>query len=145
MSQQPGRGFWGHDRGCRRQVIFASLVLTWFFAAVPAFAQDQPSVNDIITQMQHDLNLSDDQVASITQVVESYVSASTDLQKSIDDGTINPSAIDSQKQQLKAVEYQGIAQYLRPDQLTQWNYMQGQDQGNEDAGEEEAGEAQNSH
>ena len=30
------------------------------------------------------------------------------------------SAIDSQKQQIKAAEDQGIAQYLRSDQLSEW-------------------------
>lgn len=97
-----------------------------FITATPSFAQDQQSANDIVLKMQHDLNLSDDQVSNITQVVERYVMASQELQKSIDDGTINPSAIDSQKQQIKAAEYQGISQYLRSDQLYEWNNIQAQ-------------------
>src|SRR5579863_3493889 len=90
--------------------------------------------------MQHDLNLSQDQVANITQIIERYVDASSDLQKSIDDGTINPSAIDSQKQQIKAVEEQGIAQYLRSDQLSEWNNIESQDQKGENTGGDEPGE-----
>ena len=39
---------------------------------------------------------------------------------------MNPSAIDSQKQQIKAAEDQGISQYLSSDQLSQWNNIQGQ-------------------
>jgi hypothetical protein len=93
---------------------------------IPAFAQEHQSTNDIITKMKIALNLSGDQVADITQVIDRYVDASNELQKSIDDGTMNQSAIDSQKQQLKAVEEQGIAQYLRSDQLYQWNNIQGQ-------------------
>ena len=76
--------------------------------------------------MKNVLNLSDDQVANITQVIDRYADASNELQKSIKDGTINQSAIDSQKQQLKAIEDQGIAQYLRSDQLSEWRNIQGQ-------------------
>ena len=76
--------------------------------------------------MKVQLNLSDDQVANITQVIDRYVDASNDLQQSIEDGTIDQSAIDSQKQQLKAQEDQGMAQYLRSDQLSQWRMIEGQ-------------------
>jgi hypothetical protein len=93
---------------------------------IPAFAQEHQSTNEIITKMKIALNLSDDQVANITQIIDRYVDASNELQKSIDDGTMNQSAIDSQKEQLKAVEEQGIAQYLRSDQLYQWNNIQSQ-------------------
>ncbi len=105
------------------------------FTTVPAFALEQQSTNDIVLKMQHDLNLSEDQVANITQIVERYTEASDDLQKSIEDGTINQSAIDSQKQQIKAAEDQGVAQYLRPDQLNEWNQIQGQgDRGGDSSG-----------
>jgi hypothetical protein len=102
------------------------LMVLLLMGAAPVFAQESESSNDIITKMQHDLNLSDDQVSNITQVIERYTIASSDLQQSIEDGTINPSAVDSQKQQIKAAEDQGIAQYLRPDQLYQWHNIQGQ-------------------
>jgi uncharacterized membrane protein YcgQ (UPF0703/DUF1980 family) len=107
-----------------------------FIITAPVFAQDQQNANDVILKMQHDLNLSEDQVASITQVVQRYVDASNELQKSIDDGTINQSAVDSQKQQLKAVEEQGIEQYLRSDQVYKWDQIQGQSdqQADSDAG-----------
>jgi len=97
-----------------------------FFTAIPAFAQNQQSANDIVLKMQHDLNLSQVQVANITQIIERYVDASNDLQKSIDDGSINSSAVDSQRQQIKAAEEQGIAQYLRSDQLTEWSQIESQ-------------------
>jgi hypothetical protein len=97
------------------------------FAFTPAIAQDAQNTNDIISRMQHDLNLSDDQVAGVTQVVERYAMASADLQKSIDDGTMNPSAVDSQKQQIKSQEEQGISQYLRPDQVYKWSAIEAQD------------------
>jgi len=107
-------------------------------SAFPVFAQSQQNANDIILKMQHDLNLSQDQVANITQIIERYVDASNDLQKSIDDGTMNPSAVDSQRQQIKAAEEQGIAQYLRSDQLTEWNQIQGQMDQQKDNGDSDA-------
>jgi hypothetical protein len=102
------------------------LLMIVFILTTPALAQEQQSANDIVLKMQHDLNLSEDQVANITQIIERYVAASNDLQKSIDDGTINPSSADSQKQQIKAAEEQGIAQYLRSDQLSEWGQIQDQ-------------------
>ena len=103
-----------------------TLLIILFISMPLVLAQDQQSNNDTILRMKTALNLSDDQVTNITQIMDRYTIASNDLQKSIDDGTINPSAIDSQKQQIKAAEDQGIAQYLRPDQLSQWNNIQNQ-------------------
>ena len=102
------------------------VVLIFLFALPAAFAQEHQSTNELMSRMRTALNLSDDQVSNITQIVDRYVDASKELEKSIDDGTINPSAVDSQKELLKAAEGQGIAQYLRPDQLSQWNIIQKQ-------------------
>jgi hypothetical protein len=101
-------------------------LITLFIVIVPCFAQEHQSTNDIIARMKTALNLSDDQVANITQIIDKYVDASYDLQKSIDEGTMNQSAIESQKQQIKAAEDQGIAQYLRSDQLSQWRTIESQ-------------------
>jgi len=103
-----------------------AFLIIFLAAAISAFAQEHQSTNDIITKMKVNLNLSDTQVTYITQVIDRYVDASNELQKSIDDGTINPSAIDSQKQQIKAAEDQGIAQYLQSDQLSQWRAIESQ-------------------
>lgn len=111
------------------------LLTAFVIMTIPVSAQEGQSANDIVLKMQHDLNLSQDQVANITQIVQRYVDASNELQKSIDDGTISESAIDSQTQQIKAAEEQGIAQYLRSDQLNEWNQIQGQaDQQDDDQG-----------
>jgi len=107
-------------------ILIHFFLITLLIGAIPVFAQEHQSTSDIMTTMKNDLNLSDDQVAGITQVIDRYVDASNDLQKSIEDGTMNPSAIDSQKQQIKAAEYQGISQYLRSDQLSEWNNIQSQ-------------------
>ena len=107
------------------KTIYLFLIVL-FIGILPAFAQDQQRANDIVLKMQHDLNLSQDQVANITQIVNRYVMASNDLEKSIADGSMNPSSVDSQRQQIKAAESQGIAQYLRSDQLSQWNNLESQ-------------------
>ena len=101
--------------------IIALMVLT-----MPVLGQEHDSTNDIVSKMKVDLNLSDSQVAGITQVIDRYVDSSDELQRSIDDGTMNQSAIDSQRQQIKALEDQGLAQYLRSDQLAEWNNIQAQ-------------------
>jgi len=113
-------------------------------AGIPAAAQEHQSTNDMIIKMKVALNLSDSQVAGITQVIDRYTDGSNELQKSVEDGTANQSAIESQKQQLKAVEEQGIAQNLRSDQLSQWNTLEsqmgrqkGDDSGNADTGSDE--------
>jgi hypothetical protein len=122
---KPWRAFFGMEKQMKLKSIFLSLMILDLFTAV-LFAQEHQSTNDTVTKMKIALNLSDSQVADITQVIDRYTDASNELQKSIDDGTVNQSAVDSQKEQLKAVEEQGIAQYLRSDQLSQWNMVQGQ-------------------
>ena len=102
------------------------LFIVLFFAAMSGFAQAQQSAEDIINKMKTDLDLREDQVAKITPIIEKYSMAFHDLQKSIDDGTINPSAIDSQRAQLKSAESQELSPYLKPYQISQWNSIQGQ-------------------
>ena len=68
------------------RLIPGGLLLSFLFIVIsmPVFAQEHQSTNDIITRMKNALNLSDDQVANITQVIDRYVDASNDLQKSIE-------------------------------------------------------------
>jgi hypothetical protein len=106
--------------------FFTVFLIVFLATTHPVHAQDASRANDSIAKMKVDLNLQDDQVYHITPIIEKYAIAFQDLQKSIDDGTINPSAIDSQTQQIKAAEAQELSQYLRPDQISQWSYMQGQ-------------------
>ena len=70
--------------------------------AMPAFAQEPQSANDIVKKMKTLKFMQQDQVTNITPIIENIRVAFHDLQKSIDDGTINPSAIDSQKQANKS-------------------------------------------
>lgn len=113
----------------------AGFLLALFMAAIPALAQDHPSSNDIVSKMKTDLDLQEDQVTNITPVIEKYTMAFEDLQKSIDDGTINPSAIDSQKQGIEAEETQELSQYLKPYQLSEWRDMQNHIYQQKDKGE----------
>jgi hypothetical protein len=118
--------------------LLAGFLLSFFIATMPALAQDSLSSNDIITKMKTQLDLQDDQVTNITPVIEKYTMAFEDLQKSIDDGTINPSAIDSQRQGIEAEETQELSQYLKPNQLSEWNSMQGQLYQQKDTGDTNA-------
>jgi len=106
--------------------IFFALAFVVFGGFVSTFAQDGQSTNDTVAKMKVDLNLSDDQVAKITQILERSRMASTDLHKSVDDGTINTSAVDSQRQQIEAEQEQEISRYLRSDQMVKWNQIQAQ-------------------
>ena len=102
------------------------ILITFFFAITPCFAQDGPNANDIIARMKTQLDLQEDQVTNISPIIEKYTIAFADLQKSIDDGTINASAIDSQTQGIEAQETQELATYLKPYQLSEWRQMQSQ-------------------
>ncbi|MDE2214751.1 MAG: hypothetical protein KGJ61_06490 [Candidatus Omnitrophica bacterium] len=102
-----------------------SLVLVFFaLAAVPAFAQEMRESDRIIASMRTQLDLQPDQIANITPIIQRYVVLFAELQKSIDEGTINPSAVDSQRQQLEETETQDISPYLKPYQLSEWRQMQ---------------------
>ncbi|MBF0571076.1 MAG: hypothetical protein HQL12_04325 [Candidatus Omnitrophica bacterium] len=109
----------------RTKAIYGFLIVLTI-AATPVFAQAQLSSNDIIVKMKTDLDLQDDQVTNITPIIEKYTVAFYDLQKSIEDGSINQSSIDSQRQGLQAAETQELSQYLKPDQLSLWRGMQNQ-------------------
>ena len=102
-----------------------------------SWAQEGPNANDVVARMKTQLDLQEDQVTNITPIIEKYAIAFADLQKSIDDGTINPSAVDSQRQGIEAQETQELATYLKPYQLSEWRQMQSQmDQGKgQDSGE----------
>ncbi len=109
----------------KMKMIGGTLII-FFIVTLPVLAQERPSSNDIISKLQTELNLSQDQVYHITPIIEKYAIAYHDLQQSIGDGTINPSAIDSQRQGLEAAETQELSQYLKPYQLSEWRSMQGQ-------------------
>ena len=110
------------------RLTLAGFFLFLLMGIWPVWAQDGKSSNDIIVKMTTDLNLQQDQVTNITPIIEKYTIAFADLQKSIDDGAINPSAIESQRQGLKAAEAQELSQYLTANQISQWNYIQSQEE-----------------
>jgi hypothetical protein len=102
------------------------LLLVLFFIAMPALAQEQQDVNNVISRMQAELDLQPDQVSQVTPVLEKYSLQFKALQQSIDDGTINPSVIDSQRQGIEDSETQDLSAYLKPYQLARWREMQKQ-------------------
>jgi hypothetical protein len=101
-------------------------LITIFVAALTGLALAQPDPSTIISKMKTEMDLQDDQITNVTPVIEKYTAAYYELQKSIDDGTINPSAIDSQKKGIEDSETQDLSQYLKPDQLSKWRDMQDQ-------------------
>ena len=113
------------EEGNNMKSIYGALMIL-ALTAMPAFSQVSPSSNEIIGKMKAQLDLQYDQVTNITPIIEKYSIAYQDLQKSIDDGTINPSAIDSQRQAIEAQETQEISAYLKPNQLSEWRDMQAQ-------------------
>ncbi|MDE2028319.1 MAG: hypothetical protein KGK03_04090 [Candidatus Omnitrophica bacterium] len=94
--------------------------------SLPVLAQEMQESDNLIAQMRTTLDLQPDQVAGITPIIQRYVVLFANLQKSIHEGTINPSAVDSQRQQLEAAETQELSQYLQPYQLSEWRQMQAQ-------------------
>ena len=108
-----------------RLVLAGFSIFFWTMASI-ALAQDGLNSNEIIARMKTTLDLQDDQIFNITPIIEKYTISFADLQKSIKDGTINQSAIDSQRQGLEASETQELSQYLKPNQLSQWRSLQGQ-------------------
>jgi hypothetical protein len=130
------------------KVISGFIIALFMVITVPGLAQDQPSSNDIIVKMKTGLDLQEDQVTNITPIIEKYSIEFQDLQKSINDGTINQSAIDSQRQGIEDAETQELSAYLKPYQLSQWRELQGQiyqqkDNGNSDDANDDADEYSN--
>ncbi len=107
------------------KVIYGFLIIL-FMTIIPAFAQQSLSSNDIVAKMKTQLDLQDDQVANITPIIDKYALAFQDLQKSIADGNMNQSAIDSQRQGIEEEETQELSVYLKPYQLSEWRAMQSQ-------------------
>ena len=98
-----------------------------FLTILPVFAQDQPpSADDIVSKMQSKLNLTQDQVAAITPIIEKYSSKREELRQSMEDGTADRDSMRSQMKQLKTDEDQELSQVLSSDQMSQFEQMQAQ-------------------
>jgi hypothetical protein len=103
---------------------YHSLFIVCFFTATTALAYEQQDVNGVVNQMASYLNLSPHQVYQITPVIQKYSLEFQSLQQSIDDGTINQSVVDEQRQGIEAEETQDLSQYLLPYQLSEWRSLQ---------------------
>ena len=115
------------------RMIYACLMVLFFtipFAgvAVPVFAQEQPTgTADIVAKMQSKLNLTQDQVAAVTPIIDKYSSKREELRQSMKDGSADKDSIRSQMKQLKEDENQELSQVLSSDQMSQWEQMQSQE------------------
>ncbi len=98
------------------------MLLCLFSAQV--LAQDQaPSPDQMITQMQSKLNLSKDQVAAITPIIQKYIPQFEELLQSMGDGTSDPNDIRQQMRKLRQEEKQELSQVLSEQQLSQWQSL----------------------
>jgi periplasmic protein CpxP/Spy len=107
---------------------------------ISVFAQDQqPSADAIVSQMQSKLNLTADQVAAVSPIIEKYTSQRQELRQGMEEGTVDRDTLRSQMKQLREEESQDLSQVLSADQLSQWEQMQSRDRHKHD---EEIGNSQ---
>ena len=114
--------------------IFCACLMIIFFSPFMAgvtktvFAQDQqpPSADHIVAKMQSKLNLTQDQVAAVTPIIEKYSSKRDELLQNMEDGTADRDSIRSQMKKLRDNEKQELGQVLSSDQISQWEQMQTQ-------------------
>jgi predicted nucleic acid-binding Zn ribbon protein len=107
---------------------------------VPAFAQQQaPSTADIIAKMQKKLNLTQDQVAAVSPIIEKYFSKREELRQSMQNPPADKDSISSQMKLLKDKEKQELSQFLSAEQLSQWEQMQSQGRHKHSSGTHEEG------
>jgi len=104
----------------KTMIILTALMMS----IVPAFADDSSNVADTVASLQRQLDLQQDQVSNVTAVIEQYDQQFQTLQKSVDDGSMNPSAIQTQRQGIEEAETQALSQYLKPYQLSEWRSLQ---------------------
>ncbi|MBF0571083.1 MAG: hypothetical protein HQL12_04360 [Candidatus Omnitrophica bacterium] len=108
------------------KIVYTCLVVLFLINA-SVFAQDQSvSAGDIVSRIQSKLNLTQDQVAAVSPIIEKYSSKRRELWQSVKDKTADKESIHSQMKQLKEDEKQELSQVLSDDQLNQWEQMQGQ-------------------
>jgi hypothetical protein len=100
------------------------IFIIFFLISTASFAKEDVSSSAILAKLQYQLDLQEDQINNVTPIIEKYAVAFHDLQTSIDDGTINPSAVDTQWQGLEDQETQDLSQYLKPYQLGEWRRLQ---------------------
>lgn len=99
-----------------------------FFMAGIGFAQPEdqppqaPSASDMISRMQQELNLTEEQVAQITPVIEDEINQMQSLMSQGGDRDASKVQMDTLRQ---ATETK-LAQYLTPEQLVQWKSKQQQ-------------------
>jgi hypothetical protein len=105
-------------------IIFVAL----FFVAEIAFAQQErerpsaPSASDIVSKMKEELNLTEEQIAQITPVIEDEVNQGQSL---IGQGG-DRDAVKTKMDVLRQATEEKLAQYLTQDQLAQWKSKQQQ-------------------
>jgi len=102
--------------------VFVALL----FVTMPVYAQGQGSKStaDVVAKLQSQLNLTPDQVTSVTPIIEKYISKRKEIQQSLKDGALDKGSMHAQLEQLREDENQELSQILSQDQMSQWSNMQ---------------------
>ena len=105
--------------------IISACSMILFLTAMPVFAKQQLSHDEMAAKMQSKLNLTPDQMAAVKPIFAKYASKRKALRQSIQNGG-DRSSIRNQMKQLRADENQELSQFLSQEQMAQFKHMQSQ-------------------
>jgi primosomal protein N' len=94
----------------------------FFVLSLPFYAQADPSkVDDIVTKMKTELNLTPPQIDAVKPTIQGYMSSRKQLiQNFRQQGLTDKDALKSQIDQLKSIERQKLSQVLSQAQMDKW-------------------------
>jgi len=107
-------------------ITMAGVCAALLFVTMPVHAQGQESKTaaDVVSKLKAQLSLTDDQVTTITPIIEKYIIKRQELRQSVQDGTLDKGDMHTQFEQLREDENQELSQILSQDQMSQWSNMQ---------------------
>jgi hypothetical protein len=105
----------------RSKIIWHVLVII-FFLTVSAYAQEAASVDDIVTKMKKELNLTQQQADTVKPIIEENIAKREKLKQGVQDQgmIIDRDAMQSKIGKLDQDENQKLSQVLAPDQMKKW-------------------------
>jgi hypothetical protein len=112
--------------------IAYSILVFFFFLTVSLYAQESSPTDDIVVkaanavifQMTANLKLTEDQISAARPIIADNIAKVRNLQQSLEDGTIESSAMYSRRQGLINDESQELSSVLTTDQMRIWLSMQ---------------------
>ena len=105
----------------RSKIIWHVLVIL-FFLAVSVYAQEAASVDDIVTKMEKEFNLTQEQANAIKPIIEENIAKREKLRQSVQDQgmIIDRDAMQSKIGKLDQDENQKLVQILTQEQMNKW-------------------------